>query len=219
MFSSTRQVSVFNLRGEEVDDPDLYPILSPDSIEHAKSSGGNRSNADYSQSAVFGIPSPPSTPTSSTPQPSHTIELTKGPTTVQKNPPNDHAARGSLKAVGLDPTYIPPVQFPSKPIACFYVRPIETEQQSHGYYRAVYLSERTARALANSIAEKFSIDPKRVVHIMYVNAQGLRVKIDDDVVCQVPEGQDMIMEVNQVSGWDDSQENMLEPPLEIQLYF
>lgn len=62
------------------------------------------------------------------------------------------------------------------------------------YYRAVYLVRRTVRDLINGISEKFGIDPNRVTQVTHINAKGLRIVVDEDVVREVPEGQDMIVE-------------------------
>lgn len=62
------------------------------------------------------------------------------------------------------------------------------------YYRAVYLVRRTIRDLVNGISEKFGIDPNRVTQVTHINAKGLRIVVDEDVVREVPEGQDMIVE-------------------------
>ena len=45
------------------------------------------------------------------------------------------------------------------------------------------------------ISEKHHIDPARVVRILHVNENGLRIMVDDDVVRELPEGQDMIADI------------------------
>ena len=62
------------------------------------------------------------------------------------------------------------------------------------YYRAVYLMQRTVKDLINKISEKFQIDPHRVTQVTHINSKGLRIIVDEDVVRQLPEGQDMIVE-------------------------
>ena len=44
------------------------------------------------------------------------------------------------------------------------------------------------------ISEKSHLDPARIVRIMHVNKNGLRIMVDDDVVRELPEGQDMIVD-------------------------
>lgn len=76
-------------------------------------------------------------------------------------------------------------------MACFYVK---DEDSSKPYYRAVYLVRRTVRDLINGISEKFGIDPNRVTQVTHINAKGLRIVVDEDVVRELPEGQDMTVE-------------------------
>lgn len=66
------------------------------------------------------------------------------------------------------------------------------------YYRAVYLMQRTVRDLVNSISQKFDIDPNRVTQVTHVNSRGLHIIVDEDVVRELPEGQDMIVELSPV---------------------
>lgn len=65
------------------------------------------------------------------------------------------------------------------------------------YYRAIYLSERTVRDLMKKISEKNHLDPSRIVRILHVNQNGLRIMVDDDVVRELPEGQDMIVDISE----------------------
>ena len=54
--------------------------------------------------------------------------------------------------------------------------------------------QRTVKDLVNGISEKFQIDPLRVTQVTHVNSRGLQIVVDEDVVRQLPEGQDMIVE-------------------------
>jgi hypothetical protein len=45
------------------------------------------------------------------------------------------------------------------------------------------------------ISEKNHLDPSRIVRILRVNQNGLRIMVDDDVVRELPEGQDMIVDI------------------------
>ncbi len=76
-------------------------------------------------------------------------------------------------------------------MACFYVRQKDAAGE---YYRAVYLMQRTVRDLVNGISEKFQIDPHQVTRVTHVNSRGLHIVVDEDVVRELPEGQDMIVE-------------------------
>lgn len=78
------------------------------------------------------------------------------------------------------------------------------EEHPQEYYRAIYLTERSVRDLMRKISEKHRIDPKRIVRVLHVNENGLRIMVDDDVVRELPEGQDMIADIyetpNKLSG-------------------
>ena len=112
-----------------------------------------------------------------------------------------------LFAVDVDSSYQPPTERPIRPgkspnltipsqsdpsiVACFYVRQKDAAKE---YYRAVYLMERTVRDLISSISTKFQIDPQRVTQVTHINSRGLHIIVDEDVVREVPEGQDMVVE-------------------------
>lgn len=107
----------------------------------------------------------------------------------------------------VDSDYEPPAERPIKPRktknpvqheianalteACFYVR---QKDAAKGYYRAVYLVHRTVKDLINGISHKFQIDPLRVTQVTHVNSKGLHIIVDEDVVRELPEGQDMLVE-------------------------
>jgi hypothetical protein len=54
--------------------------------------------------------------------------------------------------------------------------------------------QRTVKDLVNGISEKFHIEPHRIAQVTHVNSRGLRIVVDEDVVRELPEGQDMIVE-------------------------
>lgn len=128
------------------------------------------------------------------------------PVKIPKSEP-ESAPGNDLFAVDVDSSYQPPVEKPIRPgkppltferyranmdsVACFYVRQKDAVKE---YYRAVYLMRRTVRDLVNSISEKFSIDPQRVTQVTHVNSRGLHIIVDEDVVRELPEGQDMVVE-------------------------
>lgn len=49
------------------------------------------------------------------------------------------------------------------------------------------------------ISEKYKIDPERIVRILRVSREGLKIMVDDDLVQQLPEGQDMVAEITEAS--------------------
>ena len=136
------------------------------------------------------------------------LELaSSGPTNVKKI--GDGPESEWIEAVGIDPSYVPPVERIPKPVACFYVvikmfnNPPETE-----YYRAVYLMQRTLSDLISGIASKCKVDPARVERTLRVNPKGLKIMVDDEVVRETSEGQDMVVEFHEI---EDSDTIKLEP--------
>ena len=119
----------------------------------------------------------------------------------------ESAVKPDLFALDVDSSYQPPVERPIRPgkwsipdvtsgtnfmvVACFYVRQKDAAKE---YYRAVYLMQRTVRDLINNISTKFEIDPYRVTRVTHINSRGLHIIVDEDVVRELPEGQDMIVE-------------------------
>lgn len=198
MFSSTRTVSVLALRGEQEDDPDLFPVRMPADAESTKLDNFDRQNHSASQSMESLILSPSSSNASlNSPRIGSFKNLSNNPG-VHKITMDDSKV-GYIEAVDIDPTYRPPAERPPKPIACFYVR-FAGNDHHPDYYRAIYLTERTVRDLMNKISEKHHIDPSRVVRILHVNQNGLRIMVDDDVVRELPEGQDMIADIYEAQG-------------------
>ena len=59
--------------------------------------------------------------------------------------------------------------------------------------------KREAKELITTIAAKFNIDPTKIYQMINVNQKGLNIKIDDDVVRELPEGQDMILEFSRIT--------------------
>lgn len=82
-------------------------------------------------------------------------------------------------------------------MACFYVR-IQDKQQQEPYYRAVYLTERTASDFIDQLSKKYNVQPDRILSLVHINPNSLRVAVDDDVVGAIPEGQDMIAQFTEV---------------------
>lgn len=80
-------------------------------------------------------------------------------------------------------------------VACFYVKQDNSKSR---YYRAVYLLKRTVKDLINAIAEKFDVEPNRISHVSHITPKGLHIIVDEDVVRELPEGQDMMVEFHPV---------------------
>lgn len=198
MFSSTRTVSALALRGEPDDDPDLFPVRMPTDGDGIKVDGLERQNHSASQSMESLILSPSSSNASLNSPRFGNFKNIRNFSGVHKVA-TENSTIGYIEAIDIDPTYRPPAERPPKPIACFYVRFAGNDQQPD-FYRAIYLTERTVRDLMKKISEKHHIDPSRIVRILHVNQNGLRIMVDDDVVRELPEGQDMIADIYEAQG-------------------
>lgn len=224
MFNSTRPVSYLYLKGEPEDDPDLFPVqlpgdnqeMTPITRQGTWESKPSGTSAMSSPSASQDISPTPSS-SSATPKRKFSavqhstiheeeaehmqqqIEASASTSPVQtfKVPKTrrDSTPRSPLTALDVDVNYMPPAERPIKPVACFYVRSRDSEKE---YYRAVYLMQRSVRDLVNSISQKFEVNPGRITQVTHVNARGLRIIVDEDVVRELPEGQDMIVEFAQI---------------------
>lgn len=112
----------------------------------------------------------------------------------------DESMSNWIEAFEVDPSYKAPAEKPIKPIACFYVLiKVPGENTGEDYYRAVYLMERTVKDLITSIAMKCGVDPTHVTRTLRINPRGLKIMVDDEVVRELPEGQDMVVEFVEVS--------------------
>ncbi|KAL1857815.1 hypothetical protein Plec18170_003039 [Paecilomyces lecythidis] len=235
MFSSTRPVSVLSLRGDEQDDPDLFPVTLPGEpyditkfeALSRQSTRESRPSIDATSAASVMSPTNSSISMNSPHRPpdrqlsnlhsyqtsrDHSRErpsaaqkvLLSHPIKVQKVPSEgSKVSNGYIEAVDIDPTYRPPSERPAKPIACFYVR-FPNMGEGDDYYRAIYLTERTAGDLLSKITEKQKMDPGRVVRVVRVNSKGLNIMVDDDVVRELPDGQDMVAEISEASTFEEA---------------
>lgn len=117
---------------------------------------------------------------------------------VQKGPADD-SLPDWLEAFDVNPSYKAPPERAIKPIACFYVLiKIPGNVPENDYYRAVYLMERTVKDLIVSIAIKCGVEPTQVTRTLRINPKGLKIMVDDEVVRELPEGQDMVVEFAEV---------------------
>ncbi|RMZ91132.1 hypothetical protein DV736_g1660, partial [Chaetothyriales sp. CBS 134916] len=218
MFSSTRPVSILFLKGEPDDDPDLHPVKLPGGESVEPKPLLNRSVIWESRLSNSDSPtSNPGSPTNSSasqPTPKRKFldmqqssmpeepkdEFRPGPAIGNAESPravkimrleSEMKPQSDILVFDVDGSYQPPLERSIKPVACFYVR---SKDDSTEYYRAVYLMRRTVRDLINGISQKFQIDPIRVTQVTHVNTKGLHIVVDEDVVREVPEGQDMLVE-------------------------
>ncbi|RDW86312.1 grainyhead-like protein [Aspergillus mulundensis] len=235
MFSSTRPVSVLSLRGDEQDDPDLYPVQLPETRDFTKKDFRGARHISLDRTVMQEVSPTSSHMSISSPcnplqanlfydseysrQSSEVPEsgFLKHPVKVQKVPSgNGSTPMGYIEAVDIDPTYRPPAERRPRPIACFYVRFPTTDQNQDDYYRAVYLTERTARDLMEKISVKQRIDPQRIMRVLLVKENGLRIMVDDDVVRELPDGQDMVAEISETAAFEASD---TPSPVEVKLRY
>ena len=124
MFTSTRSVSILGLRGDEEDDPDLYPVQLPAEGEFVKMEGLSRQNTTASQSMESLILSPTSSSVSLNspcfgPGQAGLKDL-KYPSTIKRIATGDKVSTGYIEAVDIDPVYRPPAERPPKPSKLLY---------------------------------------------------------------------------------------------------
>ncbi|KAK6608256.1 CP2 transcription factor [Botrytis cinerea] len=202
MFQSTRPTSVLFLRGSEQDDPDLFPVaLAGEPLDLTKVNSRDnatwaaRSSARSSTTGTSSIisPSPSSISLHSQAAPSAANLSTWNDF---HNPDDTGSLSGWIEALGVDPSYNPPVEQPIKPVACFYVLRREPAQPAkREYHRAIYLMQRSLKDFTSAIASKWNFEPTKITRTIHVLENGLQVEMDDDVIRELSEGQDFILEV------------------------
>ena len=89
------------------------------------------------------------------------------------------------------------------PAACFFIR---LTDEVGNIFRAIYLTERTAEELRKKISEKYRFDQSKIVRMLRVIKDNLKIVVDDDMVREIAEGQDMIIDIcgSSVADDDDS---------------
>ena len=216
MFTSTRPVSVLYLRGEDFDDPDLHPVSLPgetldlSKIESRESTWRSEQPSVAASSLVSPSPSSLSlhSQASVTGSKSHWKEFQRmgsDPSTSSDQPTRvrqkDDTGKltGWIEALGVDSGYRPPPERSTKPVACFYLAQQDASSPpGHKLHRAVYLTQRTVQEFAAKAGAKFKFDGSRVARTVRVLPRGLEIEIDDEVMQEIPEGQDMVFEVAEV---------------------
>ncbi|KAK3346694.1 CP2 transcription factor-domain-containing protein [Lasiosphaeria hispida] len=220
MFTSTRPVSVLYLRGDELDDPDLHPVSLPgESLDLIKVESRESNTWRSERSSVVGSslvsPSPSSLSLHSqvsvggTKQqwqeyqqggsgPQSTRQGSAQPTKVRL-PDDTGNLTNWIEALGVDPMYRPPPERATRPVACFYVAQKDpANPAARELHRAIYLMQRTVREFVGRIASKWNFDAAKVTRTVHVLPRGLEVEMDDDVIQELPEGQDMTFEITEV---------------------
>ncbi|KAL9110343.1 MAG: hypothetical protein Q9227_005074 [Pyrenula ochraceoflavens] len=234
MFSSQRPASVLYLRGEDEDDPDLFPVhlmggdiaeirpLTRQDTWESKNSAAettpvtsivspvpsSSSNASFQRLSDRKAPATVQATSSSpdhliAPEPLHSQQqltiTTDQPVRVPKKSSHGNSD-GWIEAFGVDENYQAPPEPSTKPVARFYVLLRAGDQpQSEPFYRAIYLTQRTVSDFVNQITTKACVDPTRVTRITRQHPKGFLVTVDDDVIREIPEGQDMVIELSDLS--------------------
>ncbi|KAF3110487.1 hypothetical protein TWF102_008065 [Orbilia oligospora] len=224
MFTSTRPVSVLYLRGEEQDDPDLYPVHLPgeshDSLDEnwmRRPSAASMMSSASASSFVSPSPSSASLPShhdfqagdQTSPENFRSVSQRFAPNEITRVKTSNDAGilAGWIEAIGIDPSYVPPADRQTKPIMCVYVlNTMVSSGADQNYYKAVYLRERSETCLTNQIAMKCGLDPTHIRRVIRIDARGLHSIVDDDVVREMKEGQDMKVQFLDISN------AMLSPP-------
>lgn len=220
MFTSTRPVSVLYLRGEDLDDPDAHPVSLPgESVEMANTESregpawrDRSTHSSFTGSLVSPSPSSLSLHSAASvagPNASWKDRATVGsdpasrqgsdqPTRVAKTDDTGNLS-GWIEALGVDPSYRPPPERAVRPVACFYLRRKSTEPDAREYHKAIYLMQRTLNEFVARVASKWNIDVNLVSRVVHTLPNGLEVEMDDDVIRELSEGQDMILDIAQLS--------------------
>ncbi|KAI5842575.1 CP2 transcription factor-domain-containing protein [Morchella snyderi] len=215
MFTSTRAVSVLYLRGSDLDDPDINPVHLPGEAPELADDiwARRRSSVATTNTTASSFVSP--TPSSASLSSQHgdgfsSPERREWERGFQPLPPPQQNNIGSeipirvkttndtgmlsgwIEAIGIDSTYIPPIEKASKAVMSIYILPTALGSPQNGQiYRAVYLQTRTAQCLTSSIAAKCGIDPATVLRTVHMSSRGLSIFVDDEFVREMAEGQDM----------------------------
>jgi hypothetical protein len=59
--------------------------------------------------------------------------------------------------------------------------------------------KREVKELVASIAAKCNFNPTKILRVTHVNQKGRNIKVDDDIVREIPDGQDMILEFSSIT--------------------
>ncbi|KAG6223745.1 hypothetical protein E4U24_002559 [Claviceps purpurea] len=212
MFTSTLPISVLYLRGEDLDDPDRHPVSLPGDVSPTNKSeirDGPSWQARSTKSSINdSMASPCPSSLSITSQVSGVWQNVNSATVSGK--PHEQLSRvgrtddsgilsGWIEALGVDASYRPPSEQLEKAVACVYVQLVDnSDHDKPSYYRAIYLSKRTAEEFNGRVATKWGIPPSSIVRSIRVTREGLEIEVDDDSVRELKEGQDMRMSIEEV---------------------
>lgn len=75
------------------------------------------------------------------------------------------------------------------------------EPPSEPYYRAVYLQERSLIGFTQAVSLKRNISPDKISEVILTREFGtLQIKVDDEVISDILEGQDMLADFSKIHG-------------------
>lgn len=190
MLQSTLTISSLNSRGDREDDPDLFPVQLP------TRNTLTQTHNNASEAAAASFRTPVSANTSS--RDSKSQERKEDEIKTLDNPTRDPIDQSlpkqdlsTLLSSIVDNLFL--LIYPDMIAACFLIR---FADDTSDYYRAIYLTEHTSLDLTRKICDKRHIDPSHVVRILRINADGLQIVVDNDVVRELPEGQSIIVEID-----------------------
>lgn len=126
--------------------------------------------------------------------PQHLASPPQGLSKIKRQRPNaDGSVREWIDVMGTDQGYLPPKAPGETAVACFYIKPtVSTISLGDDYFRAVYLKRRDCQEFVNAVCSKCGINPSSVVEVLRPQASGQYVKVEDDTILHLKEGQDML---------------------------
>lgn len=176
---SSKPETVFSLRADHHDDPDLHPRLSVDTSKIQVHNPLHQSIPAVQESI-----SPKSR--------SSDCSEFKMPRTVSQLKKLAQPGKSFFCSV-IHKTVLG-LTWPLNPVACFYIKISKNNIAPTKHYRAIYPKERTVLELKKRIAESdptISVDSR----IYHVNKANLQIVVDDEFVQHIAEGQDMVVQI------------------------
>ena len=77
----------------------------------------------------------------------------------------------------------------------YVARRSPSSPSAHELHRAIYLMQRTLQEFVTKVANKWNFDASKVSRTVRVVRRGVEVEVDDDMIRELPEGQDMTLEI------------------------
>jgi len=77
--------------------------------------------------------------------------------------------------------------------------------------------QRTVQDLVNGIAIKSGVEPSKVLRTLRINSKGLTIIVDDETVVELPEGQEMVAEFQELRSHSPMKREWDSGPTDIQV--